>query len=845
MSFLAPYMLIGTAAASVPIIIHFFFRSRYKTVKWAAMEFLLTSIEQTSRRVKFQELLLLLLRCLILLLLAIALARPLSSAFVSGGGRGQGEAVHAVLVVDTSYSMGIKDGEQTRLERAQSAALKIVNELPPYSTVQIITCADRAKVVGPRSPGNLGHAKKLIEELKVTSLTTDFLPGMQEAEIALKTSELLTKEVYLFSDMQKLGWSAQPESLGRQLKKLDKDSTIFLVHCESKTPSLKGNAAIIDVIPKFGIPKPKERVPFVVLVRNTSDKTLTNVNVTLAVNGNDLADQKGKTKAGESDRDVDTGVIKKIEPDQTRAVTLTALMPKEGSLVVTARTMSNFDTKTGRFKSLDDLATDNRFDRVINVQKKIDILVIDGSMDRPEVERCSFPILNVLDPTGKETPYSPKLVPPRKATVAFLKDKGLVILCDVGLERRADATREYLAPEFLQALNKYVRDGGSLLIFPGDNFLTDEYNKVLVKDYNLFPYRFTGVKDFKAEHDKKLEPKINAEDEATKEVLAKKPTPLHLSRETANLPPFQRFKEDKSHEDLNFCNIWKIIEIDESEMIAKKTKKDEGQNEATSVEKDKDAKLSEGVVVAMRYDKAPKKGEKPRAAIVVNKVGDGHVVFFTNGPALQRREKSLFPVWGTFSLTPSFLPMIQSTVGYLLEQQAQSRNLTAGTKSVYRVPNKLSEQAFVIVPPNGIAERLGRPRLKNDRPIVNLSGLRTNGVYGLVSIDSDQVLPDNLQDEAVGRGVEKGTLPNLVQRFAVTPDFSETASGNLASSSRKSIDETLGFKVIHVNAGDETTGLDELDRTNRELTIWFLMGVILFVLVELIFAWFCGRPVGA
>src|SRR6516225_7156741 len=85
MPFLGPWFLmgmLGLAGAAIPIVLHFFFRSRYRTVPWAAMEFLMTSIEQTSRRLKFQELLLLILRCALLLVLALALAR------FTGCGRG-------------------------------------------------------------------------------------------------------------------------------------------------------------------------------------------------------------------------------------------------------------------------------------------------------------------------------------------------------------------------------------------------------------------------------------------------------------------------------------------------------------------------------------------------------------------------------------------------------------------------------------------------------------------------------------------------------------------------------------------------------------------------------------
>src|SRR6266478_4145677 len=78
MSFLAPFLLWGTLAAGIPVAIHLFFRSRYRTVPWAAMKFLLTSVEQTSRRLRFQEYVLLLIRIAVLVFLAIALARPIN-----------------------------------------------------------------------------------------------------------------------------------------------------------------------------------------------------------------------------------------------------------------------------------------------------------------------------------------------------------------------------------------------------------------------------------------------------------------------------------------------------------------------------------------------------------------------------------------------------------------------------------------------------------------------------------------------------------------------------------------------------------------------------------------------
>src|SRR5262245_62645462 len=115
MPFLAPLMLIGAAAGSIPLILHFFYRARYKPVPWGAMKFLRLSIEQTSRRLRFQELILLILRCLVLFLLALALARP--ALRLLSGGSSRGEAIDAIFVIDTSYSMAAREGgKKTRLD---------------------------------------------------------------------------------------------------------------------------------------------------------------------------------------------------------------------------------------------------------------------------------------------------------------------------------------------------------------------------------------------------------------------------------------------------------------------------------------------------------------------------------------------------------------------------------------------------------------------------------------------------------------------------------------------------------------------------------------------------------
>ena len=74
----SPLMLWGLAAGAIPIVIHLLHRRRFQTVPWAAMRFLLAATKKQSRRIKLEQLLLLLIRTLIILLVALALSRPIA-----------------------------------------------------------------------------------------------------------------------------------------------------------------------------------------------------------------------------------------------------------------------------------------------------------------------------------------------------------------------------------------------------------------------------------------------------------------------------------------------------------------------------------------------------------------------------------------------------------------------------------------------------------------------------------------------------------------------------------------------------------------------------------------------
>ena len=102
MTFLNAALLAGAAALAIPILIHLFHKSRFQVVKWGAMHLLESVIRTNQRRIRIEQLILLIIRAAIPVLLALAMARPVWK----GAQQLMGEAkTSTVLLLDNSYSM--------------------------------------------------------------------------------------------------------------------------------------------------------------------------------------------------------------------------------------------------------------------------------------------------------------------------------------------------------------------------------------------------------------------------------------------------------------------------------------------------------------------------------------------------------------------------------------------------------------------------------------------------------------------------------------------------------------------------------------------------------------------
>lgn len=459
MAFLAPWMLWGTLAASVPIILHLLFRSRYRRVPWAAMKFLLTAVEQVQRRLKFQELLLLITRATLLILLAVALAR-LSSA--ARPGTGAGNAVDAVLVVDVSGSMGARDGNATRLERAKAAALAVIDHLPPGSTVQVVASADRAMSLGPAAASNLEAARQTVRSLELTHLSTDLLPAAAEASALLDRGHSPNKEFYLFSDMQRSGWDRQSDALTTKLREIGRKAVVFLARCGTREPR---NVTLAGIAPPSGIPHAGERTGFAVLVRNSGSQAVHDLTVSLE------ADGQGR----------ETQSVASLAPGETQAVTLTARFDRPSLRLLAASV------------GPDEMESDNRFLQVLRVREQVRILVVEGAPNEIQPERSSaFYLLHSLRPVPELSwgayHLQPRVVGAGDASAALLGDMDLCILVNAAVPAPGERPPGSLSPEFLERLAGFVREGHGLLVFLGPRTSPETYTRVLFEEHGLLPF---------------------------------------------------------------------------------------------------------------------------------------------------------------------------------------------------------------------------------------------------------------------------------------------------------------------------------------------------------------------
>jgi hypothetical protein len=197
MLFAQPAFLWALTALAIPVLIHLFQLRRFKRIDFPNVRLLAEVSRQTRARRKVQHWLVLLLRCIALAALVLAFAQP----FVPGSDAGAGAGARAVsLYLDDSYSMdGLGTGGRL-LDQARKAAQDAVMAYGPTDHFQVLTGRFEGRQQQLLTRNEALQAAAQAETGPFTRLLSK---AMLRQRDALSASDAPVKRAILFTDLQR------------------------------------------------------------------------------------------------------------------------------------------------------------------------------------------------------------------------------------------------------------------------------------------------------------------------------------------------------------------------------------------------------------------------------------------------------------------------------------------------------------------------------------------------------------------------------------------------------------------------------------------------------------------
>ncbi|MCB9727669.1 MAG: BatA domain-containing protein [Deltaproteobacteria bacterium] len=212
MRFDNPWMLLGTLAAAIPVIIHLINRHRARVRPFAAVEFLLLSDKRLARRLRVRQLLVLALRVLLMLAIPFALAKPyLQDEPAPGVDLAEPGAV--VLIVDDSLSMQAvpEAGADSLLQRAVARAQEAVEAGGARTSFAVVAAGLPARLLTPGLTYDRTTLTRALERVVPSARGGDMAGALREAERVLAESHERRRRVIVLSDQAAHAWAGISE----------------------------------------------------------------------------------------------------------------------------------------------------------------------------------------------------------------------------------------------------------------------------------------------------------------------------------------------------------------------------------------------------------------------------------------------------------------------------------------------------------------------------------------------------------------------------------------------------------------------------------------------------------
>ncbi|MCH7887200.1 MAG: BatA domain-containing protein [Candidatus Marinimicrobia bacterium] len=411
--------LLGLSAALIPLILHLLNRKRKDVIEFSSLMFLRELEKKEMNRLKMRRLLLLLIRTLAVISIVLAFSRPTLRGYLPGSS----VSTAAVIVIDNSHSMRLKDRDDSLFDRTLTALSEIILTLNKQDKFAIIPTVIDLDVRDDRSVW-LKKENNAVDRITITNGSSYLMNSVEEGLKMLSTVEAANKEMFVLSDFQ-LSSGENGESA---YDSMPPDVHYYLV--EVKSDEVNYSVRKIDVVTK--VLRNGGNASIDVILRSNSTERQ-DVRVDLFLQG---------IRVGQSTLSPVTGNDEKVS--------FVVPVSGQGFLEGFAEIAE------------DALAADNRRYFYLYVPQRVNILAIGSRTD------LLFTLLALKSYSSASWNSNVKEITPLETDKVVMEDYDVILLT------ATSPNSEMLG----KRLESFVRNGGGLLIFPGKDFDIETYNRL-------------------------------------------------------------------------------------------------------------------------------------------------------------------------------------------------------------------------------------------------------------------------------------------------------------------------------------------------------------------------------
>ncbi len=427
----APLVLLGLLTAVLPVLIHRMRKRELPRLVLPTFALLARASAKSQQRRALTDLLLLVLRIAIIVIACISLATPYVTARVT---LGDGQLGSVVFVIDDSLSMSREETGGTLNAQARSRALDALSSLPPGSEAAVVFAGKPARLVAPLSR-DLGAARRALTASVPALRRGDLERAVQLGLQQLNAARWPHRSLYLLSDftrgnpldltaMQTAGVRVEAERVGSTPARCN----LFLeqVHAATDPTRPKQTSIAVSVKSACGTgAQPVERARLEVVAQG---KVIAQSEIVLAA-----GHAKSLLTVATPDAESDPGARVQLVADDALAA------DNEGGIVLARADAVRVLLVNG------DPRPSSREDELYYAQRAL-TLVPDAWLS-----------------------LSVRSVDPASLERTQLRDVDVVMLANVPAPE----------PAFAQELQRFVENGGGLIVTGGHRIDAQRYNAVL------------------------------------------------------------------------------------------------------------------------------------------------------------------------------------------------------------------------------------------------------------------------------------------------------------------------------------------------------------------------------